>query len=249
MSLGLGANLSKLSNETWSPNRLSSLMHWFRFRTDITTSAETSDITAWRRQNIRRDTAPTNIWARGDGEESTSPNLESNGTIKWHAGANVMPFYDAKVEGTAATLVLGAYSIYFKLNWDASDTIGSNEDLIEADSNNFFKLTGDNTCRFKISGNRHDFTHGSAIVEGTPFVIGAERTSAGAMSVYLNNAASTPDVGEGDEAISNTLRLTQFGTPTQTSYWYEVVICNDALSSTDRDNLYNYLNNVGEDYQ
>ena len=229
MSLGLGATLSSLNNEHWTPKRLPDLLYWFRFRTGITTD-DALDVTEWR------DEKEVGWKATGDGGASTSPDLEADGTIKFHSGTNVLTFPEV--------VLLGTYSLYFKLNWDEADTIGANEDLVEHDADNFFKLTSPTTVRFKIAGHRHDFTI-QEITEGVPFVLGTERDANGLMSVFFNDIPGEPDEGEGEQAVENLLKISQFGKPTQTSYWYEVVICNNALSTTNRNNLYKYLYNVG----
>ena len=229
MSLGLGISLSATGSEPWSPKRLPDLIHWFRFRTGITADAEL-DVKEWR------DEKEGGWKATADGGTSTSPDLESDGTIKFHSGTNILTF-DERFD-------LREYSVYFKLNWKSDDTIGANEDLAEHDADNFIKLTGPTSIRFKIDGNRHDFTI-NEIIEGTPFVLGVERDTEGAMTVYKDNNAAEADEGEGTQTASDLLKISRFGKPTQTSYWYEVIICDQGLSVTNRNNLYNYLSNVG----
>ena len=45
-------------------------------------------------------------------------------------------------------------------------------------------------------------------------------------------------------AISNTLDLDRLGAPAQTMNVYELIICNDGLSSLERADINSYLNNI-----
>jgi hypothetical protein len=224
-------SISSLSNEPWSPRRLPGLLHWFRFRTAIK-AQDDGNVTLWR------DDAG-GLEATADGAANNSPDLQSDGTIQFNHASNVLQF---KSGGSSTNIVLGEFAMYWKLNWLGSDTIGA-EDLIESDGNNFFKLTSPTTARYKISGTRHDFTF-EEIREGTPFVVGAERNSEGGISVHVDNASAEADEGEGAQTTGDTITLSQFGKPTSTSYWYEVVICNQALSTANRNLLYEYLSNI-----
>lgn len=231
MPLGLGMSVVSPNNQSWTPKNIPSLLHWFRFRHGIS-AQDDGNVTAWKDDH-------GTIIGTADGGANTSPNLLADGTIEFDHASNVLQF---KVGGASTNVVLGAFSLYFKINFNRTDTIGA-EDLIESDGNNFFKLTSPTTARYKIAGTRHDFTF-EELAEGTPFVIGGERTSGGAISVFVDNTAAEADEGEGSQDVGQQITLSQFGKPTNNSYWYEVVICNDSLSSLDRDLLYEYLSNL-----
>ena len=125
-----------------------------------------------------------------------------------------------------------------------SDSAVSNDDLFEhASSGDFLKLANPTQARIKI-GTRHDFTIGE-IIEGTPFVIGFERAADGSLAVYKDNVAGTAADGDSlNVAISTTIDLDRIGKPVNNSYWSEIVICNDIITASERDNLYAYLSNV-----
>jgi hypothetical protein len=231
MSLGLGMSVKSPSNQPWTPMRLPNLIHWFRYGTGISANDD-GNITGWHDSKGA-------LVATADGAANNSPDITSARLVSFNHASN---FFKFKLDGSNSDITLGAFSLYFRINFDSGDTIGA-EDLIEKDTNNFFKLTSPTTARYKIGGTRHDFTF-SEIAEGTPFVIGGERNSEGAISVYVDNEAATADEGEGTQDVGETVSLSQFGKPTNNSYWYEVVICNDALSSGHREILYKYLSGL-----
>ena len=197
MPLGLGMSVVSPNNQSWTPKNIPSLLHWFRFRHGIS-AQDDGNVTAWKDDH-------GTIIGTADGSANTSPNLLADGTIEFDHASNVLQF---KVGGASTNMVLGAFSLYFKINFSRTDTIGA-EDLIESDGNNFFKLTSPTTARYKIAG-----------------------------------TSAEPDEGEGSQDVGQQITLSQFGKPTNNSYWYEVVICNDSLSSLDRDLLYEYLSNL-----
>ena len=138
--------------------------------------------------------------------------------------------------------------MYFRLKFDEEHTINA-EDLVEKDGNNFFKIASATSTRCKIGGTRADWTHDEISVN-TKFTIGFERNSSNVCQSYVDGAAGAVDLGEGTIATSTTLDLTQFGKPVADtdagtgSHWYEIVICDDALSTADRALLQTYLSNI-----
>ena len=64
--------------------------------------------------------------------------------------------------------------------------------------------------------------------------------------VYKDNVAGSAADGDSlNVAISTTIDLDRLGKPTNNSYWYEIVVCDDIITSGERNELYNYLSNVG----
>ena len=115
-------------------------------------------------------------------------------------------------------------------------------------SNDFLKLASPTEARIKIGtggGARHDFAI-NEIVEGNKFVVGFERKSNGDLEVYKDNIKGTANDGDSlNVAISTTIDMTRMGKPGNSSFWYEVVVCNNSLTDVERNNLYNYLLSVG----
>ncbi len=237
--LGLGASVSTHSNYggPWNPSRLPGLIYWFRFNHGIVLDAQ-GDITKWTNQVNAGASATTH--AEQDGGSTTSPIVHTDGSIKFDAASNFLRFKDG---GANTTLQLGAFSMYWRIKFDASETLNA-EDLIEKDANNFFKIVSPTATRCKIGGNRHDFTH-DEMVEGRMMIVGFERDAEGELYSFVDGSAGDADEGEGTEAVSTTLDLIQFGKPVHTSYWYEVVICSDSLNINNRILLNDYLGTLG----
>ena len=231
--LGLGASTATATSSIgpWNPSRLDSLLMWFRFNHGIVLDAQ-GDVTKWTNQS-------GGVHGEQDGTSSASPIQNADGSIEFDSASNSLRF---KSGGSNTIVSLGAFSMYFRIKFDASTTI-SGEDLVEKDANNFFKLGTTTNTRVKISGTRHDWTH-DEISEGEMVTVGLQRTSEGAMTSWVDGSQGEPDEGDGTEVITNSLDLIQFGKPTNHSYWYEVVICDDALRDPERLLLMSYLETI-----
>jgi hypothetical protein len=227
--LGLGNSLvSSGAVMGWTPADISSLLYWYKFDTGQT--IEDGFVTEWDSQ-----ATPNPLTASGD--EETSPSALNGAVVFDHTG-------DIMTLGTPTEL--GVFSVYFRAAFDAF----SAENCIETGSTNFFQIKTSSTVRVKIDnggaeGGRHDYNLPATIAVDTKFNIGWERESDDTMNVYLNGAAGTQSGnGDGTQDIAELLVLSRLGKPTDTSNWYEVVICNDSLSSGDRALLNTYLNSI-----
>ena len=233
--LGLGLSLTKTDFTGFDPTNLSSLLHWYKFNTGITVASVGGDdnaVTAWSDSKGSNNTAPaiTN-------NKDKMPQLQSDGTIKFQSTVDDFVFSSA--------LTLGTFAIYFKIKWDESDTVSSHDLMDDAGSSHFLKLASPTEARIKINGSRHDFAI-DEIVEGQDFIVGFERKSNGDMEVYKDNIKASANDGDSlNIATSTTIGISRMGIPTNISFWYEVIICNDSLSASDRNELYNYLLSVG----
>jgi len=223
----------------WDPSSLGSkLKIWLQFNTGISTitvEEAANQITRWSDQSGNNNSAlPT------DNEDvNEMPKLDTDNTVLFNSNTDSLVFSSA--------LSLGKFAIYWKAKW--SNTI-NNDVPFEGNNNNFIKLASPTEIRFKADGQtREDATINEITDDGTTAVIlGVERASNGDLAAYKDNAAgtfSTASPKDGNTPIANTLDLTQIGDGTATSNWYEVVICNDVLSTSERNELYNYLTNVG----
>ena len=237
--LGLGVGFYKLAGNDypfgeWNPLLLEDkLANWYQFNTGISTTTvgeSTNQITRWSDQKGDNSLTPT-----ATDNTAVMPKLESDGTVFFNGSGDTLEFN--------SDLSFGKFSIYIKMNFK-SDSAVSNDDLFEhASSGDFLKLANPTQARIKI-GTRHDFTIGE-IIEGTPFVLGFERAADGSLAVYKDNVAGTAADGDSlNVAISTTIDLDRIGKPVNNSYWSEIVICNDIITASERDNLYAYLSNV-----
>tara|TARA_R100000995_G_scaffold18690_1_gene7708 strand:+ start:433 stop:1152 length:720 start_codon:yes stop_codon:yes gene_type:complete len=238
--LGLGSSIC--ANDYpggWDPSNLGSkLKIWLQFNTGISTvtvEEAANQITRWSDQSGNNNSA-----LPADNEDvNEMPKLDTDGTVLFNSNTDSLVFSSA--------LSLGKFAIYWKAKW--ANTI-SNDVPFEGNNNNFIKLASPTEIRFKADGQtREDATINEITDDGTTAVIlGIERASNGDLAAYKDNAAgtfSTSAPKDGNTPIANTLDLTQVGDGTATSNWYEVVICNDVLSTSERNELYNYLTNVG----
>ena len=230
--LGLGNNLAGGTGVTsWSPSSLSSLLHWYRFDTGITQDA-TPDVTLWEDQKGNNDLTATGVSA-------VSPGY-SGGAVVFNAPADIMTF-DSPLE-------LGKFSFYIRLK---SDALEGDFLALEDGGGDFFKIHSTNAgvtvIRTKITS-RQDYTINSAPSPTTKFNIGSERDGNGDIMMYIDGSAATLDTtnaaSDGNVDISDTWDLATLGASAATCTYYEVVICNDALSAPDRALLNTYLNSI-----
>ena len=81
---------------------------------------------------------------------------------------------------------------------------------------------------------------GSAgLANNTKFTAGFERNADGDFFVTANGVSSTTSA---NTAITNVIALDRLGQPAQTMNVYELIICDDGLSSAERTEINAYLN-------
>ena len=230
MRLGLGLNIKTSGGEDWTPAKLSSLLHWYKFDTGITKDGE-DDITAWNDQK-----GSNNLTA--DGTTANSP-LYSSGSVLFNSNNDILTL------GTP--LDLGKFSLYVRMEASAFD----GDFIFEETGSEFIKIHDANNIRMKIAGgSRHDVSDGVSLSADTKFNIGVERedtaeTTDDQIFLFLNNVSKTVGgAGGGTQAITDLLEITTIGKPASDCKFYEIIICNDTLSSSDRTSLNTYLNKI-----
>ena len=229
--LGLGNSLVGGIVLGWTPAELSSLSQWYRFNTGQTIDGE-GDVTEWADQKGSNDLTAA-------GGTNVSP-TGTAGAVVFDSSGDIMTFDSATS--------LGKFSIYFRAKFDGFNA----ENCIETGSSDFIQIKSATEIRVKVDnggaeGGRHDYTAPATISTDTKFNLGWERDGDGTMLIYLNGAAGAHDAtgaGDGTQPIAELLALSRLGKPTETSSWYEVVICNDVLSSSDRALLQTYLDSI-----
>tara|TARA_R110000796_G_scaffold190945_1_gene307699 strand:- start:66 stop:752 length:687 start_codon:yes stop_codon:yes gene_type:complete len=226
----LGLNIKNNVGGSWTPANISSLTHWYRYDTGITKDAE-DDITAWNDQK-----GSNNLTADGSG--SASPTYAS-GAVLFNAPGDLLTF------GTY--LDLGTFSIYIRM--EASDFDG--DFIFEETANEFMKIQSSTEVRLKIDGSgRHDAASGISLSADTKFNIGFERentadTTDDQLFLFIDNASkSIGGSGGGTQVITELLEISTFGKPANNCKFYEIIICNNSLTTSDRSNLNAYLNNI-----
>ena len=238
MSLGLGNSIcANHYPGGWNPTELGNkLIHWYQFNTGITiddVGGDVNAVTGWADQKGSNNARPTVT-----NDNTKMPQLQSDGTILFQTTNDDIVF--------SSPLSLGTFAIYFKINWQGGGgtNIISSDDLMDGTGGDFLKLANTTEGRIKV-GTRHDFTI-NEIGIGVDFVIGFERASNGDLAIYKDNVAGTAADGDSlNVATSTAIGLNGMGKPSNKSKWYEVVVCNDSLSTSERNELYNYLVSVG----
>jgi len=227
--LGLGNSVAGGAVLGWTPADIPSLLHWYRKgvgqESDSGTSNTNCDL--WTDQK-----GSNNLTANGT-NDALAPTLNENGSITFDANTDIMTW--------GAALSLGKFSIYVRLSYGAAivnDYIMENQ----ADNANWIQLTSETLVKVKIT-DRQDYTIDPVIPEdGTPFNLGIERAANGDIAVFhAGDLMEKTGIGDGNVAISTLFALNRLGEPATDSTWYEIVICNDALSTADRALLNTYL--------
>tara|TARA_R100001530_G_scaffold106513_1_gene74370 strand:+ start:242 stop:940 length:699 start_codon:yes stop_codon:yes gene_type:complete len=230
MKLALSNSVKQRGGEAdWTPSSISSLIHWYKYDTGIIKDSE-DDVTAWNDQK-----GSNNLTA--DGVAANSP-LYSSGAIHFNSNADLLSF--------GSTLNLGTFSIY--LRFEVS-SFGTADFMLNPTGQDFLKTQSASEMRIKIdNGARHDIPLGLTMSTGTKYNVGIEREDTGSttddqMFLFLNNVSkSIGGSGGGTQDITELFTLTSLGKPTADVKFYEIIICNDSLSSSDRSNLETYLN-------
>jgi len=225
----------------WNPSNLGNkLKVWLQFNTGISTTVidDQDQVTVWADQSGNgNNVAPTVTNNKGE-----MPRHMADGTVRFNATGDSLIFTSA--------LSLGEFAIYWKSRW-GNTVAGTGADVpFEGTSQDFIKLASPTEIRIKINNQtREDATINEITDDGTtPVILGIERASNGDLAAYKDNVAgewSTSSGKDGNTPLSgNNFDITQLGDGVDQTDWFEVVICNDALSAAERNELYNYLVNV-----
>lgn len=230
MKLGLGLNL-KTSGGTWTPANISSLTHWYKYDTGLTVDGE-NDVTEWADQKGSNDLTSSGV-------SNVSP-LYASGAVHFNANNDVMTFDSA--------LNLGKFAIYFR--WEVS-SFSTADFILNVTGDDFLKTNSNTEFRLKIDGGgRHDAAGISAMSVDTKYNLGFERedtadTTNDQIFIFLDNASkSIAGTGGGTQAITELFTLTSLGKPAADLKLYEVIICSNSLTTSDRSNLNAYLNKI-----
>jgi hypothetical protein len=226
--LGLGSGLvTGGAPSEWTPASISSLIHWYKNDTGITIDGE-DDVIVWADQK-----GSNNLTA--DGTSANSPTY-SSGSVLFNSNNDILTL------GTP--LDLGTFSLYIRMEASALD----GDFLFEETGNEFIKIHDANNIRMKIAGgSRHDVSSGVSLSVDTKFNIGVEREDTGSTTddqifVFLDNVSKTVGgSGGGTQAITDLFEITTIGKPASDVKIHEIIICDDAIGSSDRTELQAYL--------
>ena len=228
--LGLSNTITRsfIGNSELSPSNLSSLKHWYKYNTNITIDAQ-DDVTEWRDQKGTNHLTAT-------GTSAHSPTFdETTAAVHFNASGDILTF--------PTTLDLAAFAIYVRCEMSAFD----GDFIFKETSNEFWKIHDANNIRLKIQGGtRHDISEGISLSTNTKTNFGLEREDTGSTTddqIYflLDGVSKSFDVGDGTQDITGQFEISRVGQPATDVKFYEIIICNNALSASDRTALQTYL--------
>ena len=258
--LGLGNSLVLGGVPEWAPDNISSLMHWYKNKTDVKVADALTDssqsilystvVESWA------DHKGSNLLTGSTSDEDVPPRYEtSTGAVIFDDANDVLTFGSA--------LALEEFSIYFRAKATVSSgNQWSNTFLIETNGGDFVKTQSKTQFKVKIDSTIHsfNFAEGStpALADDTVYTIGVERADTGGttndvISVYTDLASTgVPGIGEassgGTQVVSDILNLERLGQPAgdanENITFYEILIFSNALSESDRVLLFKYLNGI-----
>ena len=236
MKLGLGLNI-KTTGSSFTPANLGGLQAWFRKDTDILesdgTKAENGDnVTQWSDQsgNNNHLTASDNFFeydAASGGVESPD---DSNDKLHLTNQLNFTGQFSMYIRIKFSTFSSGATDLFF---YDK-----------DSSSQDFFRVQSTSELRGKIN-NSAKIGFSTTIETGTYYNIGVERNGTNRVVIYLNGTGLTQITTSGYEAgvVSGTLDIDAIGGSLD-GIIKEVVITNEALSTSERSKLQAYLANI-----
>ena len=238
MKLSLDSSLKQRGGggaADWTPASISSLIHWYKYDTGITKGGDSgNEVTAWADQKGSNDLTAT-------GDEAGSPVYDS-GAIHFDGSVDILTFDSG--------LTLGKFSVYFRFE---VSSFGTADFLLNPTGADFLKTQSASEMRIKIDGgSRHDVALGLTMSTGTKYNIGIEREDTGGggdandqIFLFIDNVSkSVGGSGGGTQDITETWDIVQIGEPAADVKFYEMIICNDSLSSNDRTSLNTYFDTI-----
>ena len=232
--LGLGVGFYKLAGNDypggeWGPRELGDkLVAWYQYNTGVSTTSIgeiTAAVTRWSDQSGNGNS----LTPSADDNSDVMPAVHSDGSIFFQQGDDTLEF--------TSGLSLGKFAIYGRFKCS-----NFNDVLLEkSNDGEFIKFQTTTEFRIQPGGGRKDMTiPGSAgLANNTKFTAGFERNADGDFFVTANGVSSTTSA---NTAITNVIALDRLGQPAQTMNIYELIICDDGLSSAERREINAYLN-------
>lgn len=236
MKLGLGLNI-KTTGSPFTPANLGGLQAWFRKDTDILesdgTRAENGDnVTQWSDQsgNDNHLTAPDNFFTFNEDSGGVESGDAENDKLHLSSQLNFS----------------GQFSMYMRIKFSTFSTGATDLFFYDKDtsSQDFFRVQSTSEIRGKIN-NSQKIGFSTTIETGEYYNIGVERDGTNRVTVYLGGTGLTQITTTGYEAgvVSGTLDIDAIGGSLD-GIIKEVVITNEALSTSNRSKLQAYLANI-----
>tara|TARA_R100001510_G_C7609258_1_gene173355 strand:+ start:316 stop:1014 length:699 start_codon:yes stop_codon:yes gene_type:complete len=229
--LGLGNSIcaNHYPGGEWGPTELGSkLIAWYQYNTGVstTTVSETSGlITRWSDQSGNNNSLTPSASDNAD----VMPALHADGSVFFQQTNDTLEF--------TSGLSLGKFAIYGRFKCS-----NFNDVLLEkSNDGEFIKFQTTTEFRIQPGGGRKDMAIpvSAGLANNTKFTAGFERDASGDFFITANGVSSTTSA---NTAITNVIVLDRLGQPAQTMNIYELIICDDGLSSAERTEINAYLN-------
>jgi len=222
--LGLGNSIITGGVSDWLVTDLSDLAHWFKYNTNLTLGTG-DEVDTW--------------------DSNSSSETFTVGTGKVFKNSGDLDFTTGTSGGRMdldATWDPGTFSVYIVMRIIAASV--SNEEIMQSDSSNFIRFNNSTTARIRIGDTtNNDITlPGSELTQNTWFVFGIE-WDASTIRLYQDTDYSTPTTASDSDTFAGLAKIGLRGNPFDGQI-REVVLINDVLSSSDRENLMKHLISV-----
>ena len=221
--LGLGNSItSGSSSSDWLVTDLSDLAHWFKYNTNLTLSTG-DQLSTWG-----------DSYASETLTVSAGKVLKNDGDLDFDTNNGRMDL--------DATWNPGTFSVYIVMKITVATV--SNEEIMNAGNNNFFRLNNSTQARIRIgsSSNNNMNLPGDEITQNTWFVFGIEWDGT-TISIYQDTDYASPTTATDTDTFAGITKIGLRSNPFD-GHIREVVLVNDVLSSSDRNNLMTHLISV-----
>jgi len=228
MKLGLSIK-NKVGGSSWTPDSISSLIHWYKHETGITTAAG--------QEPSNGDVIARWLDSKGDNNAAAE---ESNST--WNSTEKAI-ITSTNAGGLDLTpLNLTTFSVYCRIKF--VDAIGTNDRwLLEAEnaSTNFMRMNNATSVRAKVGGTGVTYTV-PTVSPGRYYNIGIERhtvSGTGTTKVFVDGTESSTGALNG----TSTWVLDKLSMGKE-DFFKTLIVCDGALTSDERAELNTYLDNI-----
>jgi len=224
--LGISAGLSNVKSmrvsSAWDVTKLADLAHWYKYNTGITLGTG-DEVATW-----------------SDNYSDNHLSVEAGKVFK-NDGDLDFDSNNGRME-LRTTWNPGTFSAYLVLRIMAGTV--SNEEIMNADNSNFIRFNSSTQARIKIGDTTSNniTLPGDEIISETWFVFGIEWDGS-TIRLYQDSDFTNPTTASDSDTFAGILNIGLRGNAFDGEI-REIVLINDALSSSDRSNLMTHLKSV-----
>jgi len=224
--LGISAGLSNVKSmrvsSAWDVTKLADLAHWYKYNTGITLGTG-DEVATW-----------------SDNYSDNHLSVEAGKVFK-NDGDLDFDSNNGRME-LRTTWNPGTFSAYLVLRIMAGTV--SNEEIMNADNSNFIRFNSSTQARIKIGDTTSNniTLPGDEIISETWFIFGIEWDGS-TIRLYQDSDFTNPTTASDSDTFAGILNIGLRGNAFDGEI-REIVLINDALSSSDRSNLMTHLKSV-----